>query len=69
MAKIPGTSIKRIIRQYAKVNITDEGAAALAKILEDKARAISKFAVKNAKKSGRTKITKEDVLKYTLNSD
>lgn len=69
MVRIPNESIKRIIKEYVKVNITEDGASAIAKILEGKAKTISKFAVRNAKKEGRSKITKEDILKYIMNNE
>lgn len=69
MANIPKQAIKKLIKLYANVNITDDGAAALGKILEKKARTISKYAVKNAKKQGREKITKDDVTKYVIDCE
>ena len=69
MASIPKQAIKKLIQKYAKVNITEDGAEALGKILEKKARQISEYAVKNAKKSGRIKITKEDVNKFAINGE
>ena len=69
MANIPNQAIKKLIKRYAKANITEDGAAALGKILEKKAMSISRFAVKNAKKQGRSKITKEDVLRSTMDSE
>ncbi|MDE1850259.1 MAG: NFYB/HAP3 family transcription factor subunit [Candidatus Micrarchaeota archaeon] len=69
MASIPRQAIKKLIKEYANVNITEDGAAALGKILEKKARSISKYAVKNAKKQGRAKITKDDVNKYVIDCE
>ncbi|MDE1825177.1 MAG: NFYB/HAP3 family transcription factor subunit [Candidatus Micrarchaeota archaeon] len=69
MANIPNQAIKKLIKRYAKVNITEDGAEALGRILEKKAMNISRFAVKNAKKQGRSKITKEDVLRSTVDSE
>ncbi|MGI0141113.1 MAG: histone-like protein [Candidatus Micrarchaeales archaeon] len=69
MANIPNEAIKKLIKRYANVNITDDGASALGRILEKKAVKISKYAVKNAKKQGRAKITKEDVAKYVIDCE
>ncbi len=69
MTRISNDSIKRFVKEHAKVNMTNDAASALAKILEGKAKTISKFAVRNAKKDGRSKITKEDILKYIMNNE
>ena len=61
MASIPMEAIKSLIKKQFGVKISDDGAAALAKILERKADAISKFAVDNAKKEKRDRITKKDI--------
>jgi len=66
VANIPKQAIKKLIKKYFKVNISDEGAAALAKILEGKAKRISKFAVDNAKKEKRDRVTKKDIEEYVL---
>lgn len=67
VATIPNSAIKGMIKKYAKASITDDGAAAIAAILERKAKEIAKFAVKNAKKGSRDKVTKEDISAYTFN--
>lgn len=66
MASIPNSAIKGMIKKYAKVSITEDGAAAIAAILERKAKEIAKFAVGNAKKGKRDKVTKEDISSYIL---
>ncbi len=66
MAKISKSSIKALVKRNFKVSITDDGAAEIAKILERKANEISRFAVKNAQKDGRGKVTKEDITKYLI---
>lgn len=66
MANIPKQSVKNIVRRYFKVNITDDGAAELAKMLEGEAKRISKFAVANAKKDKRDRVTRKDVREYVL---
>ena len=69
MGKIPKQAIRQLVKRYANVNITEDGVSALAKMLEKKAISISKFAIKNAKKSGRSKITKEDINRYILSGE
>lgn len=66
MASIPKQAIKKLMKRYYKVNISDDGATALAKILESKAKRISRFAVKNAKKEKRDRVTKKDIEEYVL---
>jgi len=64
MANIPNSAIKGMVKKYAKRSITNDGAAAIAGILEEKAKEIAKFAVENAKRGNRSKVTKEDILAY-----
>ena len=66
MANIPKQAIKKLIKKYFKVNISDDGAVAIASILENKAKRISKFAVNNAKKEKRDRVTKKDIEEYVL---
>ncbi len=66
MANIPKQAIKKLIKNYFKVNISDDGAVALARILDDKAKRISKFAVRNAKREKRDRVTKKDIEEYVL---
>ena len=66
MATIPGSSIKALVKKYFGADITDDGANEMARILERKANEISGFAVKNAKKKGRVKVTKEDITQYVI---
>ncbi|MCL5100944.1 MAG: NFYB/HAP3 family transcription factor subunit [Candidatus Marsarchaeota archaeon] len=66
MARIPSSYIKKMLRESFGVNITEEGAEEVAKILEDKAREISEYAVFNAKKESRLKVTREDILDYII---
>jgi histone H3/H4 len=66
MASIPNSAIKSMIKKYAKVSITDDGASAIAAILEKEAKDIAKFAVENAKRGSRGKVTKEDISDYIL---
>ncbi len=66
MASIPRASIKGLMKKFFGVNITDEGAAEMVRILEDEAKRISKYAVNNAKRVGREKVTKKDILEYVI---
>lgn len=69
MASIPKASIKKFVKRRFKANITDEGAEEIVKILEEKANEISKYAVTNAKKEKREKVTRSDVMKYVINDE
>ena len=66
MASIPKQAIKKMVQGYFGLQITDDAAGALAKLLERRARKISRFAVKNAKKEKREKVTKKDIQEYVL---
>lgn len=66
MANIPKTSIKKFVKTHFKANITEDGADEIVKILEEKAEEISKYAVSNAKKEGRSKVTRGDVMRYVI---
>ena len=66
MANIPKKSIKKMIQGSFGLQITDDAAGALAQLLERRARRISKFAVLNAKKEKRNKVTKKDIEEYVL---
>ncbi len=66
MANIPKASIKKFVKRYFKANITDEGAEEIVRILEAKAKEISRYAVDNAKKDERSKITRADVMEYVI---
>ncbi len=66
MASISKQAIKKLVRQHFKATITDDGAAELARILENEAAKISRFAVGNAKKANRAKVTRDDVRTYKI---
>lgn len=66
MASISKQAIKRLVSKNFKAVITDDAAAELAAIIEKEATRISKFAVTNARKSKRGRVTKEDVQKYMI---
>ena len=68
MASIPNSAIKKLVKKHFGANITDEGAAELAKILETEAKEISEYAVNNAKRDKRGKVTKDDILSYIIGS-
>ena len=66
MATIPKQAIQRMISRSFGFKITDDAAAALAHMLESKAKKISKFAVKNAARGKRAKVTKKDIEEYVM---
>ncbi len=66
MANISRGSIKRLVKEHFSVGITDGGADELAFILENEAKRISSFAVDNAKRSSRGKVTKKDIVDYAI---
>jgi histone H3/H4 len=66
MATIPRQAVKKIVKKYFGLQMTDDAAGAFAGLLEEKARRISTFAVKNAKKENRSKVTKKDIQDYVL---
>lgn len=73
MANIPKQAIKKMIKSYFKLQITDEAAAALAEMLEKRAKKISSLAVKNARSEKRDKVIRKDIeesaLKVGLDED
>ena len=66
MANISRNSIKKLVKEHFSVGITDGGADELAFILENEAKRISSFAVDNAKKCSRGKVTKKDIVDYVI---
>ncbi|MGI0100814.1 MAG: histone-like protein [Candidatus Micrarchaeaceae archaeon] len=68
MRDIPNSTIKKIIKNSSNPDfiISDRAAAAIARILEGKAKRIAKYAVKRAKSNKRDTITEEDVETYRL---
>jgi len=66
MAQLSRDNIKKLVKKYTNANITDDGADAIAKLLEKKAREISSFAVKKAKEKKKDRITKEEINEYIL---
>ena len=66
MGKISRDSIKKLIKKHFAVSVTDGGADEIAKILEGEAKRISDFAVKNAEKNRRDKVTNKDIKEYVI---
>lgn len=66
MASIPKQAIKKMVQSSFGLQITDEAAGALAKLLERKAKKISKFAVENAKREKRGKVIRKDIEAYVF---
>jgi histone H3/H4 len=66
MAQLSRDSIKKLVKKYTNANITTDGAEAIAKLLEKKAREISSFAVRKAKEKKKDKITKDEIKEYIL---
>ncbi len=66
MAKISRKAIKELVKSHFRARITDSGAESMAEILEKEAERMSAFAVYNAKKKGRGKITKKDIEEYVI---
>jgi len=66
MAQLSRESIKKLVKKYTNANITNDGAEAIARLLEKKAREISSFAVRKAKEKKRDKITKDEIKEYIL---
>jgi histone H3/H4 len=66
MATISRSSIKALIKKKFKANITQGGLDELARILENEAKSISSFAVQNAKKKRRDRVTRSDIRDYIV---
>lgn len=66
MATISRSSIKALIKKKFKANITEGGVDELAKILENEAKNISSFAVQNAKRKKRDRVTRSDIRDYIV---
>ena len=66
MATIPKQAVKKLLKLHFGLKMTDDAAEALARILEKRAKKISKFAVRNAKKAKRVKVTKQDIEEFVL---
>jgi histone H3/H4 len=64
--KISSRLVRKAVRKRSDVAISEKAASAIAKILEEKANSIAIYAVKRAKKNGRSTVIKEDVDNYRL---
>ncbi len=64
--KISNAMVKRMVKENSNVAISDSAAAAIARILEKKAKTIAKSAVGRAKKQGRKMVTSEDIDYYRM---
>ncbi len=65
---IPIAAVKKLVMGKYGIKIDDEAAAAMAKMLDDKASEIAKYAVEHAKSSNSGRVTAEDVEAYTLDT-
>ena len=67
MRKISKASIKKILKNGSdNFIISDKAAEAIASMLEKKAAAIAKYAVKRAKGNKRAMVTEDDIDAYRL---
>ncbi len=66
MANISRAAIKQLVSRRFKAKITDKGAEAIARMLELEAERIAKFAVENARKEKREKVTGRDIERYII---
>lgn len=68
MRNISKSSIKKIVKNGSNpdVIISDKAAEAIARILEEKAKRIARYAVKRAKSKKRGTVTEEDIDTYRL---
>lgn len=66
MTRISPKKIKNIVNRSFGVKITEKGAERIAEILENEAKKISSFAVQNAIKDKRGKVTKKDIRDYVI---
>jgi histone H3/H4 len=66
MANISRAAIKQLVSRRFKAKITDNGVEAIARMLELEAERIAKFAVENARKEKREKVTGRDIERYII---
>lgn len=66
MYKISKASVKKLVREKAGISLSDAAAASIAKMLEEKAERIARYAVRRAKASKRSTVTGEDIDTYRL---
>ncbi|MEM0154236.1 MAG: NFYB/HAP3 family transcription factor subunit [Methanothrix sp.] len=65
---IPIAAVKKLVMGKYGIKIDDEAAASMAKMLDEKASEIAKYAVEHAKSSNSGRVTAEDIEAYKLNS-
>ncbi len=58
---LPKTTIKRIMKQYTNLNISQEAVDEICKMLEEIIKVTTEVAEKNAKKEGRKTIKARDI--------
>lgn len=63
---ISKVSIKKLLKDKKDIVLSDKAIDEIIKILENKAKTISKYAVNRAKTKKRTMILKEDIESYLL---
>ncbi len=63
---ISKVSIKKLLKNKKDIVLSDKAIDEIIKILENKAKTISKYAVNRAKIKNRTMILKEDIESYLL---
>jgi|YelNatPaOPRAMG01_1025707.scaffolds.fasta_scaffold501255_1 histone H3/H4 len=66
--KIPTASIKKLVEERYDIKIDDEAAQEMAKMLEERASEIAKYAVEHAKSCNNSKVTAKDIDAYKVNS-
>ena len=68
MRNISKATIKKIVKNGSNPNviISDKAADAIARILENKAKRIAKYAVKRAKTKHRKTVVEDDIDTYTI---
>ncbi|MDE1874170.1 MAG: NFYB/HAP3 family transcription factor subunit [Candidatus Micrarchaeota archaeon] len=66
MASIPKRAIKKMIQNSFGMRITDDAAGAMARMLESRAKKISRFAVRNAEHEKRRKVIRKDIEEYVV---
>jgi histone H3/H4 len=67
--RILKNTLKKFVKERFGVNMTDEAAEELAKIIEAKAIEISKHAIKMSKRHHSEEITPADIESYKIDSD
>ncbi len=66
--KISTASIKKLVKEKYGITMDNEAAESMAKMLEEKASDIAKYAVAHAKTQKNPKVTADDIDAYKLDS-